>query len=232
MIKAKVTEPAQKNPMASTASPLPHIRGPEDFAAAFGVSRETVEKLDAYAGLLTRWQRVVNLVAPSTLSQIWHRHFADSAQILAFAPEAKCWIDLGTGAGFPGLVIAILLANHEDRIVHLVESNSRKCAFLSEVIRRTKVSAVVHAARIEDIARGGRVGVVDVVTSRALAPLSALLGLSCGFFGENTLGLFLKGREANQEIEEAGRHWRFELRCLASRTNGDGRIVEIRKLVA
>jgi 16S rRNA (guanine527-N7)-methyltransferase len=91
---------------------------------------------------------------------------------------------------------------------------------------------VVHAARIEDIARGGRVGVVDVVTSRALAPLSALLGLSCGFFGENTLGLFLKGREANQEIEEAGRHWRFELRCLASRTNGDGRIVEIRKLVA
>jgi 16S rRNA (guanine527-N7)-methyltransferase len=230
MIKAKVTEPAQKTPMTSAASPLPHIHGPDDFAAAFAVPCETVEKLQAYAALLTRWQRAVNLVAPGSLSQIWHRHFADSAQILALAPDARRWIDLGSGAGFPGLVIAILLANHEDRIVHLVESNSRKCAFLSEVIRRTKVPAVIHAARIEDVAREGRVG--DVVTSRALAPLRTLLGLSCGFFGENTLGLFLKGREAGREIEDAAKHWRFEHRCIASRTSGEGRIVEITKLIS
>jgi 16S rRNA (guanine527-N7)-methyltransferase len=226
----------QANPGAPANEPgtnlLPPIEGPDDFAAAFAVPCETVEKLQTYAALLTRWQKVVNLVAPSSLSQMWHRHFADSAQILALAPDARCWIDLGSGAGFPGLVIAILLANHEDRIVHLVESNSRKCAFLSEVIRRTKVPAVVHAARIEDVAREGRIGTADVVTSRALAPLRTLLGLSCGFFGENTLGLFLKGREARQEIEEAGKRWRFEHRCIPSRTSGEGRIIEIRKLIS
>jgi len=208
------------------------ISGPRDFASAFDVPRETVEKLEAYAELLASWQKAVNLVAPSTIEQIWHRHFADSAQILSHAQDAKSWVDLGSGAGFPGLVIAILLANHKDHVVHLIESNGRKCAFLSEVVRRTGAPAVVHAGRIEEIAQKNRVAPVDIVTSRALAPLTSLLGLACGFFGEKTVGLFLKGREAEQEIDEAAKHWVFEYGCKPSRTSGDGKIVEIRKLVS
>ena len=214
------------------AQPLPPIRGPEDFAAAFGVPRETVDKLTLYAELLQKWQRAVNLVAPSTLSDIWHRHFADSAQLLALAPQAKSWADLGSGGGFPGLVIAIMVANHENRIVHLIESNSRKCAFLAEVARGTGAPVKVHEGRIEDIARGGRLGAVDVVTSRALAPLDVLLGLARGVFAEGTLGLFLKGRDAQQETEEAARHWQFDYASIPSRTSGDGWIVEVRTLIS
>ncbi len=208
------------------------IAGPEDFAAAFPVARETVEKLELYAELLKSWQPAVNLVAPSTLNGIWQRHFADSAQLLARAPEAKTWVDLGSGAGFPGLVIAILLANHENRVVHLIESHGRKCAFLSEVARRTGVPVKLHAGRIEEIARGGGIGPADVVTSRALAPLDGLLGLARGFFSDQTLGLFLKGRDAGQEIEAARRRWRFEHSCVPSRTSGEGSIVEVRSLIS
>ena len=214
-----------------TTPPLPHIAGPKEFAAAFGVPRETVDKLELYADLLRKWQRTVNLVAPSTLGDLWHRHFADSAQLLAHAPDAKIWVDLGSGGGFPGLVIAIMLANHENQCVHLIESNSRKCAFLAEVARGTGAPVKVHEGRIEDFARGGHLGTVDVVTSRALAPLTSLLGLARGFFTERTIALFLKGREADQEIEEARRHWRFEVRSAPSRTGGDGSIVEVRTLI-
>lgn len=213
-------------------APLKHIRGPDDFAAAFSVPRETVEKLELYAALLAQWQRAVNLVSPSTLNDIWHRHFADSAQILAFAPDARNWIDLGSGGGFPGLVIAILVANHENHDVHLIESNSRKCAFLSDVARRTGTAVKVHEGRIEDIATRGQLGTADVVTSRALAPLVRLLGLSCGFFGENTTGLFLKGREARDEMKEAEELWQLDRRCIPSRTSTDGWIVEVRHLIA
>lgn len=213
-------------------SPLKPIRGPDDFAAAFPVSRETVEKLALHAALLIHWQKAVNLVAPSSLNDIWHRHFADSAQILALAPDAKCWVDLGSGAGFPGLVIAIMLANHENRIVHLVESNGRKCAFLRDVARQTSAPVKVHEGRIEDIAREGRIGPADAVTSRALAPLSILLGFARGFFADQTVGLFLKGREAGREIEEALGRWRFEHRCISSRTSAESCIVEVRGLIS
>jgi 16S rRNA (guanine527-N7)-methyltransferase len=212
--------------------PLPPIAGPEDFARAFDVPRETTDRLALYADRLQNWQRAVNLVAPSTLDEVWHRHFADSAQLLALAPEAKIWLDLGSGGGFPGLVIAIMLANHENRIVHLVESNSRKCAFLADVARSTGTSVQIHQARIEDAARGGRIGRVDVVTSRALAPLARLLGLAHGFFAEETIGLFLKGRDASQEIEEARKHWQFEVETVSSRTGGDGAVVEVRTLIS
>jgi len=214
-------------------SALTHIAGPADFAAAFAVPRETVEKLELYAELLKKWQRAVNLVAPSTLGDVWHRHFADSAQLVQLAqraPDANIWVDLGSGGGFPGLVIAILLANHENQFVHLIESNGRKCAFLSEVVRRTGVAAEIHEARIEDLARGGRIGQADVVTSRALAPLKLLLQLASGFCSDRTLGLFLKGRDARQEIAEAQPLYQFEFDCVPSRTGGVGMIVEVRKL--
>ena len=212
------------------SSARPHITGPADFAAAFAVPRETVEKLELYADLLRQWQRAVNLVAPSTLDDVWHRHFTDCAQLINHAPKAEIWVDLGSGAGFPGLVIAIILANHENHVVHLIESNSRKCAFLSEVARKTGAPVKVHEGRIEDIARGGQIGSADVVTSRALAPLTLLLRLADGFCSERTLGLFLKGRDAQQEIDQALLHWRFEFGCAPSRTSGDGMIVGVRNL--
>ncbi|MBC8012174.1 MAG: 16S rRNA (guanine(527)-N(7))-methyltransferase RsmG [Burkholderiales bacterium] len=219
--------------MSRTAPPkLLRIAGPAEFAAAFAVPRETVEKLQTYAALLIQWQRVVNLVAPSTLNEVWQRHFADSAQLLARAPRAKTWVDLGSGGGFPGLVIAILLANHENQIVHLIESNGRKCAFLSEVARRTGAPVKVHEGRIEDNGLSGRIGAADVVSSRALAPLKLLLGLAQGFFSEQTVGLFLKGRDAGQEIAEAGGLWDFEHACIPSRTSGEGKIVEVRRLTS
>jgi 16S rRNA (guanine527-N7)-methyltransferase len=208
---------------------LPPIHNAADFSRAFSVSHETVERLELYAALLRQWQKAVNLVAPSTLDEVWHRHFADSAQLIGLAPTARNWLDLGSGAGFPGLVIAIMLANHQNRSVHLVESNSRKCAFLQEVARRTGLSARIHEGRIEDVARGGRALDVDVVTARALAPLDRLIALAEGFFSDQTVGLFLKGREASREMEEAAGVEGFSFRSLASRVHGEGRIIEVRR---
>lgn len=205
------------------------VSDPDSFARAFGVSHEIIERLEIYADLLHRWQKSVNLVAPSTLDQIWLRHFADSAQLIAVAPDAKIWADLGTGAGFPGLVIAILMANHNDRIVRLLESNGRKCAFLQEVARRTRAPVEILEGRIEDLTSSGRAGTVDVVTSRALAPLERLLGLARPLFGPHTRGLFLKGREARNEIAGASERWRFEWRLAPSQTDEEGQIVEVGK---
>jgi 16S rRNA (guanine527-N7)-methyltransferase len=203
----------------------------QDFQRAFDVPRETLERLETYSALLHQWQKVKNLVAPATLAEVWPRHFADSAQLVALAPSASKWLDLGSGAGFPGLVIAIMMANHQDRVVHLVESNSRKCAFLQEVARRTSVSVVIHEGRIEDVARGGRALDVDVVTARALAPLDRLLPLAEGFFSDRTIGLFLKGREASREMEEAAGRGGFSFRQVPSRIHDEGRIIEVRRSV-
>lgn len=212
------------------AASLLRIHDAADFQRAFSVPHETVERLTVYEALLRQWQNATNLVAPSTLREVWSRHFADSAQLPALAPNALKWLDLGAGAGFPGLVIAIILANHENRSVHLVESNSRKCAFLHEVARRTGVRVAIHEGRIEDLARGGRVGDVDVVTARALAPLDRLLGMAEGFFSETTIGLFLKGREAPREIEEAQGRRNFSFCSIPSRVNGEGSIVQVRRV--
>ncbi len=199
--------------------------GPYEFARDFRVSRETLERFRLYEALLRKWQRAVNLVAPSTLDDIWRRHFADSAQVAELAPDAKKWVDLGSGAGFPGLVIAIMSANQDDREVHLVESNSRKCAFLSDVVRQTGVKVVVHDSRID--AAAAKIGVADVVSARALAPLASLLALSQPFFVRETVGLFLKGREALEEIAEAQKLWRFQWKTLPSRTDSQGQIIKI-----
>lgn len=211
---------------------LPHINGPDEFASAFGVPRETVKKLILYETLLKKWQKAVNLVSETTLNDVWHRHFADSAQILKHASGAKIWVDLGSGGGFPGLVIAILLTNHENYVVHLVESNGRKSAFLMDVARQTGVSVRVHQDRIERIAMSGALSPADVVSCRALAPMDRLLELCNGFFGTRTVGSFLKGRESAQEIDDARAKWCFEHRTVPSQTNDDGCIVEVRNLTA
>jgi 16S rRNA (guanine527-N7)-methyltransferase len=210
---------------------LPHIGGPSAFREAFDVSRETLERLELYATLLQQWQKAVNLVAPSTLGNIWHRHFADSAQLLPLAPNAARWVDLGSGGGFPGLVLAMLMA-HRGSAVTLVESDGRKCAFLREVARQTGIAVEIINTRIESFSTQARISEVDVVTARALAPLDRLFELSVGLFSSHTLGLFPKGREARVEAEAAQRHWQFESNFVASRTDKSGRIIEVRALRA
>jgi len=210
--------------------PHPHITGPEAFAAAFLVSRETLDLLSLYAELLGQWGRVQDLVAPSTLGDIWHRHIADSAQIFPLGQGANVWADLGTGAGFPGLVIAILGRDRPGFKMHLIESSNRKCSFLREVARCTGAPVDIHCMRIEDLATQRTVKGVELVTARALAPLASLLGLARPLLRTTTRALFLKGRDAGKEVLAAQQVWRFQSDMTVSRTDPDGRIVSITHL--
>jgi 16S rRNA (guanine527-N7)-methyltransferase len=208
------------------------ISGPTDFAEAFKVPRETIHRLARYAELLSHWQARTNLVAASTLPALWSRHFADSAQLRTLAPSARLWLDLGSGAGFPGLVVALLEAGRPDFRMHLVESNRKKCAFLAEVARETKAPVDIHAMRIEDLAKSPQRLEPDVVSARALAPLPRLLELASPFFGPGTRGLFLKGRDAEAEIEAARASFDFSFRMHPSGTSADSYVVEIGDLRA
>lgn len=210
------------------AAPL----NPEDFQRQTGVSRETGERLKTYAGLLAKWQKAINLVAPNTLSDIWGRHFLDSAQLLPLAPEGTArWLDLGSGGGFPGLVIAALGIPQ----VHLVESDQRKAAFLREAARAMGVAAAVHVKRIEAVepadlhrAMGGA---PQVISARALAPLAELLPRAYRLAGPQTIYLFPKGRQAEDELTEARRYWTIDaVDMLPSQTDPAARILRIRGL--
>lgn len=207
-----------------------HVRGPEDFAKAFKVSRETVSRLETYAALLASWQRAVNLVAPSTIPDVWHRHFADSAQLLALAPPTGRWLDLGSGGGFPGMVLAILCAEHGAARVTLIESDQRKAAFLREVARATGVAVDILCERIGKTPTQAMLAPAEVVTARALAPLDVLLGLALPFCGPSTVCLFLKGRRSEAEIVEARRRWSFEASQVKSVTDPGGRILVVRRV--
>jgi 16S rRNA (guanine527-N7)-methyltransferase len=215
--------------MATGQGPTP-IKAPEDFAEAFKVPRETIHRLERYAALLAHWQKSTNLVAPSTLPGLWRRHFADSAQIRGLAPEARLWLDLGSGAGFPGLVVAILQTGQPGFRMHLVESDKKKCAFLAEVARETKAPVDIHAMRIEELGESAHRLRPDVVSARALAPLPRLLELAAPFFAPRTRGLFLKGREAESEIEAANMTWDFAASLHSSLTSANSHIVEVRAL--
>jgi 16S rRNA (guanine527-N7)-methyltransferase len=215
---------------------LPHIDGPAAFAAAFDVAPETTARLVAYADCLALWQPRINLVGPATLPDVWHRHFADSAQILDLVPTLPAgalWADLGSGGGFPGLVIAILLAGRpppHPRIV-LVESDQRKCAFLAEVVRRTGIAPTISvdilAARIESDSTRVRVATADVVSARALAPLEKLLGLAAPMLGSRSVCLFLKGRGVETELAAARQAWQFSCEIVPSRTDAEAQIVRL-----
>jgi len=209
---------------------LKSIRGPEDFAEAFKVPRETIHRLITYAELLTEWQARHNLVSAATLAHVWDRHFADSAQLLSLAPEAKVWLDLGAGAGFPGVVIAILQANHATFCMHLVESTGKKCAFLAEVVGATSAPVEIHCMRIEELSRSATSLRPGIVTARALAPLPRLLDLAAPWFAPGVRGLFLKGRGAAKEIEAASRDFTFSVRLHPSLTAADSAIVGISEL--
>ena len=221
------------------------ISTPADFAAVFDVSRETLDRLAVYEALLRQWQKAVNLVAPSTLDAIWHRHFADSAQSVRLAPQARSWADLGSGAGFPGLVVAFLLADPRLQSSHsplrgaergpashvtLIESDSRKCAFLREVARKTGITVDILSTRIEQAATHTKLESPEVVSARALAPLDRLLGLAAPLFTPATVGVFLKGRDAAAEVETAAKAWTFAVEMIPSLTEASGRVVVVRNL--
>jgi 16S rRNA (guanine527-N7)-methyltransferase len=209
------------------------IDGPDAFVRLFSVSRETTRRLELYEALLHKWQRAVNLVAAGTLGDVWHRHFADSAQLARLVPhQATSIVDLGSGAGFPGLVLAIVLAERTPIRVRLVESDTRKAAFLSEVARNTGVAVDILATRIENPETQAKICPVDVITVRALAPLSRLLGLAAPLFAAGTVGLFLKGRDVQREIEEARAGWRFDVELVPSLTEADGHVAVVRELAA
>jgi len=188
------------------------------------VSRETAARLDRFAAVLQDWQQRMNLIAPSTESTLWTRHIADSLQLLALAPLARTWIDLGSGAGFPGLVIACALADVPDAQVHLVESNGKKAAFLREAARVTGVPATIHAVRIADFAKSFAQP-ADIITARALAPLCDLLAAVYPLLKKGAKGLFPKGQDVGTELTEAAKCWNVQASLAPSRTDPKARIV-------
>ncbi len=199
------------------------------FMEKWNVSRETIQRLEIYQNILEKWQPKINLVSPNTMSEIWTRHFADSLQIMSIAPEAKVWADLGTGAGFPGLVLSICMPQSES-CVHLFESNGKKCAFLREVIRETGCSAKVYDGRIEDKIKLILNKKVDVVTARALASLNLLFSYVEDLLTTGTRSLFLKGQDVVSELEEASICWNFSSQLHSSKVDPRGSIVEILNL--
>jgi 16S rRNA (guanine527-N7)-methyltransferase len=203
----------------------------EDRQRALGltpVSRETLDRLERFVVLLLEWQTAVNLVAPSTLSRLWTRHITDSLQLLDIVPSALNWIDFGSGAGFPGLVVACALAEQPGSRVALVEANQKKAAFLRQAIAATGAPALVHAGRIEAFVREFREP-VDVVTARALAPLAGLLTQAEPLLKNGAQALFPKGQDVEAELTEAARYWILDAELVPSKTDPRGRIVHVKR---
>ena len=198
--------------------------GPNEFAAKADVSRETLARLKAYADLLTEWNARHNLVAKSTLPDLWHRHIWDSAQLAPLLPpDARTLADLGSGAGFPGLVLA---AMRPDIAVTLHEATTKKCAFLQTAAERMGLTISIENARMEELPRQ----VHDVVTARACAPLPLLLQYAHSFVGPNSVCLFLKGQNVGPELTEATKYWKMEVSQVPSQTDPSAAIVTVRKL--
>ena len=211
--------------------PIPPVDA-SDKATALAltpVSRETMARLDRYVALLTEWQAKTNLIAPSTLPQLWTRHIADSLQLLTLAVEARVWVDLGSGGGFPGVVLACALADTPGAKIHLVERIAKKAAFLREAIRVTGSPGVVHLSEIGDIVEKWA-GPVDCVTARALAPLHQLIGFVEPLVKKGATALFLKGQDVEAELTESTKYWNIKHKLHSSRTGGQGWIVEIEQI--
>ena len=182
------------------------------------------QRLAVYEEILRKWQRTINLIAESTLDQIYQRHFLDSLQVAPYAPLARVWVDMGSGGGFPGLVTAMVLADVPGAVVHLIESNQRKCSFLREVSRETHAPAIVHAGRIEDVLPAITER-VDAVSARALAPLSRLIQLSSDILLKGATGVFLKGQEVAKELSGYADDSRFGIEMFPSKTDHLARVV-------
>jgi 16S rRNA (guanine527-N7)-methyltransferase len=192
------------------------------------VSRETEERLAAFVDLLDRWRKKTNLIAGSTFPTVWTRHIADSAQLLALAPEARRWLDMGSGAGFPGLVIAIQLAGVPGAVVHCIESDQRKCAFLREAARATEAPAIIHPERVEAI-DPETLGPVDAVTARAFAPLPLALKLARPWMERGAIAVFPRGESARDQIEALPEAWAYAIEPLPSAVDPKAKILRIRQ---
>jgi 16S rRNA (guanine527-N7)-methyltransferase len=193
------------------------------------VSRETEGRLQRFVDLLQEWQAKTNLVAASTLPNLWTRHISDSLQLLNLAPSAVLWTDLGSGGGFPGIVLACGLAETPGAMIHLVERNAKKAAFLREALRVTGSPGMVHRADIGDSV-DGITGKVDCVTARALAPLHQLIGYAEPLVRQGAKALFLKGQDVEAELTEATKYWKIKPQLYSSLTGGHGWIVELDRI--
>ncbi len=207
--------------------------------AMFDLSPETVARLDCFVDLLLTWQRRTNLISQSTVPSLWTRHVSDSLQLLevgkvgpAGVPPAtpRVWLDLGSGGGFPGIVLACALADVPGAQVHLVDSNLKKAAFLREAVRQTKTPGIVHAMRIDELTPALDAISVDCVTARALAPLPDLLEMIAPFVKKGAKALLLKGQDLDHELTESTKHWHIEADNVPSMTNKSGRILIVHKL--
>jgi 16S rRNA (guanine527-N7)-methyltransferase len=211
----------------------------QNALAMFDVSRETIARLDRFVDLLLAWQRRTNLISSSTIPTLWTRHVADSLQLLQLAettsPRAgegrvgDVWLDLGSGGGFPGIVLACALADVLGSRIHLIESNMKKASFLREAVRETKVPGIVHAARIETLVP--MLGAAaDYVTARALAPLPDLLEMVAPFLKKGAKAFLLKGQDLGIELTEATKRWNIEAESVPSKTSKTGRILIVHAL--
>ena len=191
------------------------------------VSRETEERLSVFVDLLARWRKATNLISESSFVFVWTRHVADSAQLIQLAPNARRWLDIGSGAGFPGLVLAILLANIPGALVHCVESDRRKCAFLREAARATGSPAQIHSARIETL-DPTCFGAVDAVTARAFAPLPLTLRLAKVWLEQGAIGLFPRGRSIEEQLATVTQSAAYAVEVISSRVDAKSGILRIR----
>ena len=197
---------------------------PAEFAAKVNVSREASERLQRFADLLAKWQRKINLVSADSLKDVWRRHMLDSAQLVRFLPPSVSGVaDIGTGGGFPGLVLAILGV----RNVHLIEADARKCTFLAEAGRAAGLDVgrdvTIHHQRVEAV-DGLQ---VDVVTARACAPLDRLIGYAAPMLRADSTCLFLKGGRVEEELTEAAKTWRMVIERFPSLSDPSGTILRI-----
>jgi len=196
----------------------------EEFRQISNVSRETFEKLIAYAELLLKWQSKINLVGKNTISDLWGRHMLDSIQLNKWIPnETNTITDFGSGAGFPGLVLAIVCG----KTVHLIEASKKKSAFLREAARITQAPVILHEGRIEK----QKGWASDVITARAVAPLSRLIEFAKPYMGKNTVCLFLKGARVEEELTDAQKTWKMKVKHYQSVTHPKGVVLSIKDIV-
>ncbi len=203
----------------------PSVLDAAGYQALTGASDAQIADLTRFQDLLAEWNSVMNLVGPLTIASYWTRHALDSSQLLPLAPEAVTWADLGAGAGLPGVVLAILLKGRAGAKVHLVESMAKRCRFLEVAAKALDLPVEIHNARAEALKLK-----VDVVTARACAPMTKLLGFAEPYLHRGATGLFLKGQDVATELAEAKRAWSFASELLPSQSDPRGRIVQVKRL--
>lgn len=202
-----------------------------DPLARFDVSRESRRRLEAFVDLLVKWQRRINLIGPASVDEIWQRHIADGLQLVPLIrPHVRSILDLGSGGGIPGLVVAIALMEQRPVTVHLVESTGKKAAFLRQAALLTAAPVIVHDCRIESLAEARRIETVDLVTARALAPLPKLLQLAAPWLEAGAYGLFHKGRDVESELTESAKSWRLAFAKHPSVVDPGGCILEVKEI--